>query len=198
MYDNCGHDHCNRLKSEITTMDPTVNGSDPARMELALWLWEVHNSVNARLMKEAAQRQNREISHEETLASKFPTKKQCPDCWLDANMTKWDNATVFHFLDEWYWPTHEPSDKQFKSAISGNVEEELLIESETIHDGGSSAEYVKKSTKTASLGIGFASLLCLVAFSLIVFAAVKKTRREKTKKFVDSRFEKKKEGFSCC
>ena len=57
MYDNCGHDHCHRLKSEIT-MSP-ADGSDSAfelASELALWLWEVHNSVNARLMKEAALR----------------------------------------------------------------------------------------------------------------------------------------------
>mmetsp|Transcript_14891 Transcript_14891/g.24400 ORF Transcript_14891/g.24400 Transcript_14891/m.24400 type:complete len:803 (+) Transcript_14891:59-2467(+) len=119
MYDNCGHDHCTRLKSEINM--GTNDGSDK---ELAMWLWEVHNDVNARLMKEAAQRQNRNVTQEETVASMFPTKKMCPDCWLNENMTKWDNATVFKFLDEWYWPADLPPSKQFKSVISGKPVEE--------------------------------------------------------------------------
>ncbi|EJK49387.1 hypothetical protein THAOC_31739, partial [Thalassiosira oceanica] len=102
MYDGCGHGHCDRLKQEVLS----VAGNDSDRMELALWLWEVHNSVNTRLMKEAATRQNREITHEENFAALFPTKRMCPGCWLDDDMTKWDNATVFDFLDGWYWPAN--------------------------------------------------------------------------------------------
>ena len=199
MYDNCGHDHCNRLKSEITT--GPADGTDPARMELALWLWEVHNSVNARLMKEAALRQNRNVTHEETLASKFPTMKMCPDCWLDANMTKWDNANVFRFLDEWYWPNNEPADKQFKSVITGTgeLEEELPTDANSNYVGDTESEYTSSPLLSSRLGMGFASLVCLVAFSLLVVAAAQKKRRERRKKFIDSRFVKKKEqGFSCC
>ncbi len=127
MYDECGHDHCNRLKSEISM--GATDGSYPATMELALWLWEVHNSVNERLMNEAAQRQNREVTHQETLASKFPTRKMCPNCWLDENMSTWDNSKVFHFLDDWFWPNHEPFDEQFMAAIAGTAEfeEGLLV-----------------------------------------------------------------------
>ena len=196
MYDSCGHDHCNRLKSEIA-VGPIDGSDDPSRMELALWLWEVHNSVNARLMKEAAARQNREVSHEEILASKFPTLKLCPDCWLDTNMTKYDNATVFRFLDEWYWPTHEPSNAQFKSVIAGTTEEEReLVVDETTDS--SDKPVVKSSTIQSSFGFGFASVLCLVAFSLLAVAAAQKKQREKRKKFVDSRFVKKKKQSSSC
>ena len=187
MYDNCGHDHCNRLKSEITV--GPVDGSDPARMELALWMWEVHNSVNARLMKEAAARQNREVSHEEALASKFPTKNMCPDCWLDANMTKWDNATVFRFLDEWYWPADEVSDMQFKSVAAGaGGYEEMPAHVNELHHNGTAKQSTFASSK---LFAGFASAFCLVAFALLVVAGAQKKRREQRKKFVDSRFVKK-------
>lgn len=200
MYDHCGHDHCDRLKSEITMAD----GSDPARMELALWLWEVHNSVNARLMKEAAQRQNRNVTHEETISSKFPTKKMCPDCWIDINMTKWDNATVFHFLDGWYWPTDEPADEQFQSIIAGVMEMEedsipIYVNTDHhhhhSHHGGFRGGNVTSTTAASRLGMGFASLFLLLAFSILVLAAVqKKTRRQRRKKFVDSRFVKKEQS----
>eukprot|EP00584_Thalassiosira_punctigera_P012723 CAMPEP_0172547888 /NCGR_PEP_ID=MMETSP1067-20121228/17314_1 /TAXON_ID=265564 ORGANISM="Thalassiosira punctigera, Strain Tpunct2005C2" /NCGR_SAMPLE_ID=MMETSP1067 /ASSEMBLY_ACC=CAM_ASM_000444 /LENGTH=736 /DNA_ID=CAMNT_0013335037 /DNA_START=252 /DNA_END=2462 /DNA_ORIENTATION=+ len=195
MYENCGHGHCDRLKSEITT--GLTDGSDPSRMELALWLWEVHNSVNARLMKEAALRQNREVTPEETLASNFPTKKMCPDCWLDENMTKWDNATVFRFLDDWYWPNNEPADKQFKSVIAGaaGLEEKIPIDVDIHDDGFRGEKTVKSSTSpSSSLGKGFASLFCFIVFSLLAVAAVQQKRRERRKKFIDSRFVKKKQG----
>jgi len=194
MYESCGHGHCERLKSEIA-VGPS-DGSDPARMELALWLWEVHNSVNARLMEEAAMRQNREVTTEETMASKFPTKKLCPGCWLDENMTTWDNATVFRFLDEWYWPDDEPADDHFKSVIAGTaqLEKEGTLHADT-HIGGPGAENVNLSLFSKSrLGMGFTSLFCLIAFLMFVAAAVQKKRRQRRKKFVDSRFVKKKKG----
>ncbi|KAL9180110.1 hypothetical protein ACHAXT_008080 [Thalassiosira profunda] len=191
MYDSCGHDHCNRLKSEITV--GPVDGSDPARMELALWLWEVHNSVNARLMKEAAARQNREVSHEETLASKFPTKNMCPDCWLDANMTKWDNATVFRFLDEWYWPADEVSDMQFKSVAAGAGGYEEMPDH--VNDRSPHGTAKPSTFASSKLFAGFASAFCLIAFALL---AARKKRREQRKKFVDSRFVQKKPSRSLC
>ena len=186
MYSSCGHGHCERLKSEIS-----IGPSDPARMELALWLWEVHNSVNARLMKEAALRQNREVTAEETLASNFATKKMCPDCWLDENMTKWDNATVFRFRDEWYWPNDELEDQQFKSVIVGKRQ---LEEGQT-HAGIKHKNVASSTSASSRSGImGFTSLFSLLAFSSLMLVAVQKKRQERRKKFVDSRFVKKKKG----
>lgn len=156
-------------------------------------LFEVHNSVNARLMMEAAQRQNRHVTDEETIASRFPTKKLCPDCWLDENMTQWDNATVFRFLDEWYWPNHEPTDKQFKSVIAGTAEmEEIPI---NVHVEEIRGKNESSSTFTSSsISLALVSLLCLVSFSMLAIVAVQKKRRERRKKFVDSRFVKRKQG----
>lgn len=53
MYDGCGYDHCKRLISEIDILCAAADGttSPAASIELALWLWEVHNSVNERLMR---------------------------------------------------------------------------------------------------------------------------------------------------
>ena len=191
MYDNCGHDHCNRLKSEITVRH--ADGSDSAS-ELALWLWEVHNSVNARLMTEAAQRQNREVTHEELLASKFPTKKMCPGCWLDTNMTKWDNRSVFHFLDEWFWPDSEPTDLQFKSVISGEVKERLIVDGNV--DLPLSKEGLALRTHTVHQTghrKGFAMIVFVLGLALLLIVTVRRKLRDRRKKFVDSRYVKKKQ-----
>jgi hypothetical protein len=194
MYDNCGHDHCHRLKSEIT-MSP-ADGSDSAfelASELALWLWEVHNSVNARLMKEAAQRQNREVTHEELLASKFPTKKMCPSCWLNANMTEWDNRSVFQFLDAWFWPNNEPTNSQFKAVLAGELEERLLADENV---GVSKNGQASNAPPFGHSGHGSGNVLIfiLLAVSLLFIATLQKKVRDRRKKFVDSRYVKKKQS----
>jgi hypothetical protein len=45
MYDNCGHDHCHRLSSDVplTISMPPDKGQIVAK-ELPIWLWEVHNA----------------------------------------------------------------------------------------------------------------------------------------------------------
>lgn len=170
MWDGCGHDHCNRLKSQISMRTAEDGKSSSESMELALWLWEVHNSVNERLMKEAAQRQRREVTHEETLASKFPTKKLCPDCWLDENMTQWDNVRVFHFLDEWFWPTNEPTvDHHMAETVDVHVRASSL-----------SARALRLSF-VASPTIGFSVVLLMLVLLPIIAVAHKKDcdRRKK-------------------
>lgn len=173
MWDGCGHDHCNRLKSQISMRSAEDGKHNSESMELALWLWEVHNSVNERLMKEAAQRQRREVTHEETLASKFPTKKLCPDCWLDENMTQWDDVRVFHFLDEWFWPANEPA------------VDHRMAETVDVHDRASSlSARALKLSFVASPTIGFSVvslMVCLLVLLPILAVAHKKDcdRRKK-------------------
>ena len=140
-------------------------------------------------MKEAAQRQNRNVTQEETLASRFPTKKMCPDCWLDENMTKWDNATVFKFLDEWYWPSDLPPSRQFKSVISGKSDNEADV------DVTDTSSFSNTQPTTRTLKMNFISTSFLIAFISLIAMAVTRKRGERRKKFVDSRFvAKKKKG----
>ena len=190
MYDGCGHDHCNRLHSEINV---GIAGVDSSRTQLALWLWEVHNSVNARLMREAAQRQNRNVTHEEILASQFPTKRMCPECWRDDNMTQWDDSRVFEFLESWYWPELELVNEQFTAVARGNdfVEREVSRGTHnSFHDNAATSSTVPSSRA----GTGFVFLLCTVTVSLLVLTVTLKSRKTRRKKFVDSRFVKKKQG----
>jgi len=117
MYDNCGHDHCTRL---ITTLPFISHGMTEGKSskEAALWLWEVHNAVNIRLIGERAERDKRELSKAEKLAAKFPGKAMCQTCWLDDDMEKWDQEEVFLFLKDWYWPVIDESDLRLLSLDS--------------------------------------------------------------------------------
>eukprot|EP00978_Attheya_sp_CCMP212_P014329 scaffold36408_cov53-Attheya_sp.AAC.2 len=117
MYDNCGHRHCKRL---ITSMPALLHDDEKitpeiAGRELALWLWEVHNAINIRLMRESAERENRIVSDEEKLAGQFPTMLLCNKCWKDDRMEKWDKAAVYDFLKD--WPSKEVADSRFLSVL---------------------------------------------------------------------------------
>ncbi len=62
-------------------------------------------AVNSRLARELADRDGRVITKNELIASKFPTKKMCPRCFLDKDMDTWDSNEVFDFLQQRYWPS---------------------------------------------------------------------------------------------
>ena len=98
-FENCGHDHCHRLAPVM----PSLTLDSTQEKELALWLWETHNSVNARLMKENAEREDREVTEKELLAATFPSREMCFECWLDDKMERHDKDAVFAFLQDRYW-----------------------------------------------------------------------------------------------
>jgi hypothetical protein len=103
MFDNCSHDNCIRLS------DDQILRTEEGKEEIALWLWEVHNAVNLRLMKEASERERREISKEEIVSSKFPSQQMCNACWLDMEQNSWDSSEIYSFLSTWYWPIDDSS-----------------------------------------------------------------------------------------
>jgi thiol oxidase len=113
MYDSCTHDHCTRLS------DVQIPMKEEGQEELVLWLWEVHNAVNLRLMKEAAEREHREITSEEILSSKFPTRRMCHKCWLDVDQNHWNSSEIYKFLSTWYWPTDQ--DPYITSTMARNI-----------------------------------------------------------------------------
>jgi len=99
-YDNCGFHRCERLTTEY--------GSLKDWKELPLWLFEVHNGVNSRLMKERAERDNRAPTQQELTAVEWPARKYCPLCWHADG--RFDPDAVYSFLQLTYWP-----DKMFSS-----------------------------------------------------------------------------------
>lgn len=115
MYENCGHNHCQRLASQIPEL---TNNPEQESREVSIWLWEVHNAVNVRLMKEAAMREDREVTDAEKLAAVFPSPKLCPTCWDDeGSLTTYREQEVFEFLRNYYWPPREGQDPSFRAVI---------------------------------------------------------------------------------
>jgi hypothetical protein len=70
-------------------------------MELPLWLFEEHNAVNVRLLHEAAERTKQEVTSEKEIGVQWPSRAECPTCWLDEQ--RWDEDNVYRFLRLNYW-----------------------------------------------------------------------------------------------
>jgi len=112
MYDSCSFDRCSRLTNDIPF---DVSPLEHWR-ELPLWLWEVHNDVNVRLMKEKAKRDGRTVSHMDEIAVQWPSREECGLCWRDDS--SWDSVTVYSFLRHSYWPGATMDASQFGRKIS--------------------------------------------------------------------------------
>lgn len=95
MYDNCQFSGCDRL-TESTAMN-----AFRAWRELPLWLWEVHNDVNVRLMKERKTREKlADATEEEEQDARWPSKVDCPACWKGDG--SWDERSIFKYLQKVY------------------------------------------------------------------------------------------------
>mmetsp|Transcript_22410 Transcript_22410/g.34182 ORF Transcript_22410/g.34182 Transcript_22410/m.34182 type:complete len:177 (+) Transcript_22410:823-1353(+) len=74
--------------------------------QLSLWLWEVHNDVNVRLLQEDFNvKKFKPPSIVQEQNARWPHSTECPKCWLDGG--GWDENQVFLFLTFHYWPKEE-------------------------------------------------------------------------------------------
>jgi hypothetical protein len=92
-FDACKHDRCDRLGSSTTDLEEWK--------QLPLWLWEVHNDVRVRLLHEKAERENRMASKADEIAALWPSRDDCPACWLTDG--SWDDEVVYKYLHVTYW-----------------------------------------------------------------------------------------------
>lgn len=114
-YDNCGFQRCERLTTEIGALEDWK--------ELSLWLFEVHNGVNSRLMQERAERDSRTPTQQELTAVEWPARKDCPLCWHGDG--RFDLDAVYSFLQLTYWPDDMFSSNKIGElvAATGNADE---------------------------------------------------------------------------
>mmetsp|Transcript_5618 Transcript_5618/g.7035 ORF Transcript_5618/g.7035 Transcript_5618/m.7035 type:complete len:705 (-) Transcript_5618:101-2215(-) len=114
MYDHCEFDRCNRLtdgQKGLTTWK-----------QLPLWLWETHNDVNVRLLKEQAESEQRGIDDEEEQRGRWPPSEMCPRCWKHDG--SWDEGAVYAFLYREYWSQDElplPAGSSRKAAAAADT-----------------------------------------------------------------------------
>jgi hypothetical protein len=100
MYDGCAYNRCQRL-----TKTTKLTGDKVSELEwraLSLWLYEVHNGVNVRLLKEKAQREKQTaITVQDIVNVQYPPIEECPICWFKPDRSgkrEWNETAVFTFL----------------------------------------------------------------------------------------------------
>jgi hypothetical protein len=92
-FDACAFDRCNRLTKYVGWLEDWK--------ELPMWLFETHNGVNVRLMRERADQENRVPTRQDEFAVQWPSSSECPMCWHADG--RWDPEKVYMFLRLTYW-----------------------------------------------------------------------------------------------
>jgi Erv1 / Alr family len=109
-YDQCSFRRCDRLTDD-------ANASTPEDWkQVSLWLWEVHNDVSVRVANQKATRSAKKaqmspfrkvsvtplvVKKEDEIQSLWPTIEECLGCFEETG--KWNEASVFAFLERTYW-----------------------------------------------------------------------------------------------
>jgi len=106
---SCGKhgDGCDRFKKDKRKGDRIDPRKDPNLeywRDFALWIWEIHNSINLEILRErkAGDDQAKEPNGEEVENAMYPSTKACPKCRTDSG--KWDKNEVYNHLKSQYWP----------------------------------------------------------------------------------------------
>lgn len=101
-YDDCqNHRRCDRLTEEKE--DATIGDWK----ELALWLWEVHNEISVKILKEKKMKKKLfatapvELTAAEEIVVLWPTVEECYLCFGEDGT--WNENEVFNHLEEHYW-----------------------------------------------------------------------------------------------
>ncbi|KAK1745146.1 sulfhydryl oxidase [Skeletonema marinoi] len=95
MFDSCGFNHCRRLEQSQKLPPPE------SWQEFPLWLWEVHNHINVKLVEAKLKSSNIVASNNELNTALWPSMEQCPQC---KSGDKWDTRAVIAHLKKEYWP----------------------------------------------------------------------------------------------
>jgi len=89
----------------------------------ALWIWDTHNNVNVRLMKEDAERNGDNVTKSDERMAQWPSRKECRECWNEDG--SYDRDKVYNFLKDTYWPKTE------KAVVKATIN--LKAEAKTQH-----------------------------------------------------------------
>lgn len=97
MFDRCGFNHCRRFKQPQKLPPPE------SWAEFAMWLWEVHNDVNLKLVEAESQREGGNVgtSKRKLDLTAWPSADECPSC-RDVN-GNWKMDAILGHLKTEYW-----------------------------------------------------------------------------------------------
>ena len=104
MYDDCSNRRCDRLTNHVGSKNPAD------WKELSLWLWEVHNEVSIKIVREGVSKTftngvNNIPSIRDEVSAIWPNIDSCILCF--GNDGSWFNGEIFQLLERIYWPDSE-------------------------------------------------------------------------------------------
>jgi thiol oxidase len=137
----------------------SVNSPFESTRALSLWLWQTHNKVNERLMREEKTLGTGDPSFPKTL---WPPQQLCPTCYLNPNASsgvQWNEDEVFKFILKYYGQTLASSST--KKASTDQSQTKLLTAND-LAGGAVSAELVLvwAALGIALAGVAFGALAC--------------------------------------
>jgi thiol-disulfide isomerase/thioredoxin len=100
LYKSCAFNSCRRFR--VRHSDPKNRPPEHTWKEFPLWLWEVHNEINKRIVIVEARTLGRKPTRSEIESSRWPPVGACPSCYK-AN-GRWSTPRIYKYLQEEYWP----------------------------------------------------------------------------------------------
>ncbi|KAG7355038.1 Erv1 / Alr family protein [Nitzschia inconspicua] len=151
-YDSCSFNRCERLSDKPGKLNDWK--------ELPLWLFEFHNGVNVRLLKERAEAEKRTPTSKELKDVEWPTRSHCPSCWFGDG--RFDPERVYMFLHLIYWPDELISSSKMAELVAFTThghagQEERMFSDPVMEDGIESWVYSLVGLILASIVLSAAS-----------------------------------------
>ncbi len=95
-------DRFNRSKHSGKRVDPRKKPNVDYWQDLAIWLWEIHNSINIEVLRERKRLDNEEPTKEELANALYPSVENCPKC--RHRNGHFEKTEVYKYLKSQYWP----------------------------------------------------------------------------------------------
>ncbi|KAK4430282.1 Sulfhydryl oxidase 1 [Sesamum alatum] len=164
---------CEECRQHFYSMCSSVSSPFKKARDFVLWLWDAHNQVNKRLMKEEPPLGTADPEFPKII---WPPRQLCPSCYLSGSgksdgysWTDWDQDEVYRFLIGYYG----------KLLVTKHKDEELLVERPA---DGMVAEDLLSSTHAVVVPVG-AALGIAVASCAFGALACYWRQRQKSRKY---------------
>ncbi|XP_010924152.2 sulfhydryl oxidase 1 isoform X2 [Elaeis guineensis] len=162
---------CEECRRHFYEMCSSVSVPFKTTRNLSLWLWNTHNKVNERLMKE-----EKELGTGDPMFPKiiWPPKQLCPSCYPSSSrkitgtsQVDWNEDEVFKFLVQYYGKTLMSSYKD-ASLGSNRIDESV-------------ADDITTSTNAVAVPLGAALAIAFASCAFGVLACFWRTQQKNRK-----------------
>ncbi|KAH6763081.1 quiescin-sulfhydryl oxidase 1 [Perilla frutescens var. hirtella] len=154
---------CEECRQHFDSMCSSVHNSFKKARDFALWLWNAHNRVNERLMKEEASLGTADPKYPKTI---WPPRQLCPTCYTKErgkdegnHQTRWDYDEVYRFLHGYYGEALTTPYKD--TSVVGVPAEDVVAPAGTATAAIAKAVHVVGATLAiAAASCAFGALIC--------------------------------------